>query len=65
MRRRLGLVTIATCVALGGGIGLAGPAAAGRPQDAQDHDCRIGLMCSPSVHNGWEGQLPPRRNVGG
>jgi hypothetical protein len=55
------LLTAATALV----TGVAGPAAAGRPQDHGDHDCRIGLMCNPSVHNGWEGQLPPRRNVGG
>jgi hypothetical protein len=62
--RRLGMLVIATCLTLGGGIALAGSAAAGRPQDAEDHDCRIGLMCNRSLHWGWQGPLPPR-NVGG
>jgi len=57
------LVLLAATAALVTGV--AGPAAAGRPQNVPDHDCRIGLMCNPSVHNGWEGPYPPRRNVGG
>jgi hypothetical protein len=66
MRSRPALLALTTALALTGAIGAAGPAAAGGPPSTTlDHDCRIGTQCNTSVHNGWVGELPPRRNVGG
>jgi hypothetical protein len=62
MRRTLVLVAAATSVILG----VAGPAAAGGPPSSSgDKDCRIGTMCNTSIHWGWDGDVPERRNLGG
>jgi hypothetical protein len=66
MRRTLVRLATATSIVLGTVAVSAGPAAAGRPQDSFNHDCRIeNAQCNPSQHKGWDGELPPRRNVGG
>jgi hypothetical protein len=59
MRRRLGLVTIATWLALTGSVAAAAAASAAPPEGHQD--CRFPSVCHPGLHLGGGNG----RNVGG